>query len=45
MSKADKLRVPDYLSHILGVIQRIHLYVEVRIGAFFCARAASEGSS
>lgn len=28
MSKADKLRVPDYLSHILEAIQRIHSYVE-----------------
>lgn len=28
MSKADKLRIPDYLGHILEAIQRIHLYVE-----------------
>ncbi|MEO8407758.1 MAG: DUF86 domain-containing protein [Oxalobacteraceae bacterium] len=28
MSKADKLRIPDYLSHILEAIQRIHHYVE-----------------
>ena len=28
MSKADKLRVPDYLGHILEAIQRIHYYVE-----------------
>ncbi len=28
MSKADKLRIPDYLSHILDAIQRIHRYVE-----------------
>jgi uncharacterized protein with HEPN domain len=28
MSKADKLRIPDYLSHILEAIQRIHRYVE-----------------
>lgn len=28
MSKADKLRVPDYLGHILEAIQRIHRYVE-----------------
>lgn len=28
MSKADKLRIPDYLGHILEAIQRIHRYVE-----------------
>jgi uncharacterized protein with HEPN domain len=28
MSKADKLRIPDYLGHILEAIQRIYLYVE-----------------
>lgn len=28
MSKTDKLRVPDYLHHILEAIQRIHRYVE-----------------
>lgn len=28
MSKADKLRVPDLLNHILEAIQRIHRYVE-----------------
>ena len=28
MSKADKLRVPDYLGHILEAIRRIHRYVE-----------------
>ncbi len=28
MSKAGKLRVPDYLGHILEAIRRIHLYVE-----------------
>ena len=28
MSKAGKLRVPDYLGHILEAIGRIHLYVE-----------------
>lgn len=28
MSKAGKLRVPDYLRHILEAIRRIHLYVE-----------------
>ena len=28
MSKADKLRVPDCLNHILEAIQRIHRYVE-----------------
>ena len=28
MSKADTLRVPDYLGHILEAIERIHLYIE-----------------
>jgi uncharacterized protein with HEPN domain len=28
MSKADILRVPDYLEHILEAIRRIHSYVE-----------------
>ena len=28
MSKAGKLRVPEYLGHILEAIRRIHLYVE-----------------
>ncbi len=28
MSKADKFRIPGYLSHILEAIQRIHRYVE-----------------
>jgi len=28
MSKAGKLRVPEYLGHILEAIKRIHLYVE-----------------
>lgn len=28
MSKADKLRIPDYLGHIHEAIQRIHRYVE-----------------
>jgi uncharacterized protein with HEPN domain len=28
MSKAGKLRVPEYLEHILEAIRRIHLYVE-----------------
>lgn len=28
MSKADKLRISDYLSHILEAIQRIRRYVE-----------------
>ena len=28
MSKADTLRVPDYLGHILESIERIHLYIE-----------------
>jgi uncharacterized protein with HEPN domain len=28
MSKADILRVPDYLGHILEAIRRIHNYVE-----------------
>lgn len=28
MSKADKLRVPDYLGHILEAIRRIQRYVE-----------------
>lgn len=28
MSKVDKLRVPDYLNHILEAIQRIQRYVE-----------------
>lgn len=28
MSKAGKLRVPEYLRHILEAIGRIHLYVE-----------------
>lgn len=28
MSKADKLRIPDYLAHIVEAIQRIHRYVE-----------------
>jgi len=28
MSRADILRVPDYLGHILEAIERIHLYIE-----------------
>ena len=28
MSKADILRVPDFLGHILEAIERIHLYIE-----------------
>ena len=28
MSKANQLRVPDYLSHILEAIRRIHVYIE-----------------
>lgn len=28
MSKADILRIPDYLGHILEAIERIHLYIE-----------------
>lgn len=28
MSKADALRLPEYLRHILGAIERIHLCVE-----------------
>jgi uncharacterized protein with HEPN domain len=28
MSKAGKLRVPEYLEHILEAIRRIHIYVE-----------------
>lgn len=28
MSKAGKLRVPEYLGHILEAIRRIHLYVD-----------------
>ena len=32
MSKAGKLRVPDYLGHILEAIRRIHLYVEDMAG-------------
>ncbi|MFA6970189.1 MAG: DUF86 domain-containing protein [Gallionella sp.] len=28
MSKADILRIPDYLGHILEAIVRIHLYIE-----------------
>lgn len=28
MSKADILRLPEYLSHILQAIERIHRYVE-----------------
>jgi len=28
MSKADILRIPDYLEHIVEAIERIHLYVE-----------------
>jgi len=27
MSKADTLRIPDYLSHIIEAIERIHEYV------------------
>ena len=30
MSKADKLRVPDYLGHILEAIRRIHRYGTIR---------------
>ncbi len=28
MSKADELRLPEYLGHILQAIERIHRYVE-----------------
>lgn len=28
MSKADKLRMPEYLGHIVEAIQRIHSYIE-----------------
>ncbi len=28
MSKADILRLPDYLGHILQAIERIHRYIE-----------------
>jgi uncharacterized protein with HEPN domain len=28
MSKADSLRLPEYLGHIVQAIERIHLYVE-----------------
>lgn len=28
MSKADVLRIPDYLEHIVEAIERIHLYIE-----------------
>lgn len=28
MSKADILRIPDYLEHIIEAIERIHRYVE-----------------
>lgn len=28
MSKADILRLPEYLEHILQAIERIHRYVE-----------------
>ena len=28
MSKADVLRIPDYLGHIVEAIERIHRYVE-----------------
>ena len=28
MSKADKLRIPDYLGHILEAVNRVFMYVE-----------------
>jgi uncharacterized protein with HEPN domain len=28
MSRADALRIPDYLGHIAEAIERIHRYVE-----------------
>ena len=28
MSKADILRIPDYLGHIVEAIERIHRYIE-----------------
>ncbi|MDO9046230.1 MAG: hypothetical protein Q7U66_00665 [Methylobacter sp.] len=28
MSKKDRLRIPDYLEHIVIAIERIHRYVE-----------------
>jgi uncharacterized protein with HEPN domain len=28
MSKADSLRIPDYLSHIIEAIERIYRYIE-----------------
>lgn len=28
MSRADPLRIPDYLGHMLEAIERINLYIE-----------------
>ena len=37
MSKADALRVPDYLAHIVEAIDRIHRYVDGMAEADFLA--------
>ncbi len=39
MSKSDKLRIPEYLRHILEAIQRIERYTEPgRVGTSLCPR-------
>ncbi|NOT18028.1 MAG: DUF86 domain-containing protein [Sulfuriferula sp.] len=35
MSKADILRIPDYLQHIVNAIERIHRYVEDMVEVVF----------
>ena len=42
MSKAGKLRVPDYLGHILEAIRRIRLYVEDLTEARFLEDAKTQ---
>ena len=42
MSKAGKLRVPEYLEHILEAIRRIHLYVEDMTEAQFLEDAKTQ---